>query len=68
MSYLPSIDESNCIAQGDCAELLPQVFEVDDVARVVGTGPDELVLEAARGCPVEAITIVDSASGEQVYP
>ena len=39
MSYLPSIDESNCIAQGDCAELLPQVFEVDDVARVVGTGP-----------------------------
>jgi ferredoxin len=68
MSYLPTIDESSCIAQGDCAELVPEVFRVDDVARVIGNGPDDLILTAARGCPVEAITIVDSVTGEQVYP
>jgi len=68
MSYIPTIDESSCIGQGDCMELLPEVFQVDDCARVVGTGPDDLILAAAKECPVEAISIVDSDTGEQVYP
>ncbi len=68
MTYEPIIDEGSCIGQGDCMELAPQVFQVDDCARVVGTGPDELMLAAAHECPVEAISIVDSATGERVYP
>jgi len=68
MSYIPTIDESSCIGQGDCMELVPSVFQVDDCARVIGTGPDDLILAAARECPVEAIGIVDSETGEQVYP
>jgi ferredoxin len=68
MSYLPTIDESSCIAQGDCVELAPQVFLLEDHATVIGSGPDDLILAAARECPVEAITIIDSESGEQVYP
>jgi ferredoxin len=69
MTYLPTIDEASCIGQADCTELLPNVFEVvDDVARVVGSGPDEQILQAARDCPVEAISVTDSESGEQVYP
>ncbi|MFI4984621.1 MAG: ferredoxin [Solirubrobacterales bacterium] len=68
MSYIPRIDEASCIAQGDCVELLPDVFEVDDCARVIGTGPDEEILAAARGCPVEAIVVIDSESGERLYP
>lgn len=68
MSYIPMIDEGVCIAQGDCAELLPDVFDVDDVARIVGTGPDERILEAARCCPVEAISVMDSETGTPVYP
>jgi ferredoxin len=68
MSYIPTIDESSCIAQGDCVELLPDVFELDDFAKVIGTGPDELMLAAARECPVEAISIVDSETGAQVFP
>jgi ferredoxin len=68
MSYIPTIDEASCIGQGDCMELVPAVFQVDDCARVVGTGPDDLILTAARECPVEAITIVDSETGEQVFP
>jgi ferredoxin len=68
MTYVPTIDESTCIAQGDCVDLAPEVFELVDCARVIGTGPDDLVLAAAKECPVEAITIVDSESGAQVYP
>jgi ferredoxin len=68
VSYVPSIDQSSCIAQGDCVELVPDVFQVDDFATVVGTGPDDLILAAARDCPVEAISIVDSETGVQVYP
>jgi len=68
MSYVPTIDEGTCIAQGDCAELASDVFVVDDHARVIGSGPDDSVLAAARECPVAAITIVDSETGEIVYP
>lgn len=68
MAYLARIDEGSCIAQGDCVETAPDAFELDDHARVVGTAPDDLLLEAARACPVEAIAIVDSDNGEQLYP
>jgi ferredoxin len=68
MTYVPQIDEATCIAQGDCVELAPDVFDVGDVARVIGTGADALILEAARGCPVGAITVIDAADGRQVYP
>jgi ferredoxin len=49
-------------------EIAPQVFELDDVARVIGTGPSHLILEAAESCPSAAITVVDEDTGEQVYP
>ena len=68
MSFVPMIDESACMAHGDCAELAPDVFAVDDIARVVGTAPLERLLEAARSCPASAIVIVDEDSGEQAYP
>jgi ferredoxin len=68
MSYTVQIDEDACSAHGDCADLAPEVFEVDDVARVIGTGPDDLLLAAAEICPTTAIRIVDQQTGEQVYP
>lgn len=68
MSYLAQVDEGSCVAHGDCVELAPAVFAVDDVARVIGSGPDGLLLEAAEACPSAAISIVDQSTGEQVYP
>lgn len=68
MTYIPTIDEGSCIGQGDCMELAPGVFQVDDCARVVGAGPDALILAAARECPVGAIGVRDAETGEQVYP
>ncbi len=68
MSYIPRIDEAGCIAQGDCVELVPNVFQLEDFATVVGTGPDELILTAARACPVEAISVFDAETGVQIFP
>lgn len=68
MTYLVEIDEDACAAHGDCVEVAPAVFELDDVVRVIGTGPDELLLEAAEACPSTAIRILEPDSFEQVYP
>jgi len=68
VSYLASVEENVCAAHGDCADLAPEVFEEDEVARVIGAGPDELLLAAAELCPTTAIRIVDQQTGEQVFP
>ena len=68
MSYRIEIDETACAAHGDCAAIAPEVFEVDDIAVVVGEGPDDLVLEAARACPAAAIAVYDADTDAQVYP
>ena len=68
MNYTAEIDEAACAAHGDCEAIAPEIFRVDDVAVVAGTGPDELMLEAARVCPSVAIRITDRKTGAQVYP
>jgi ferredoxin len=62
------IDEYACSAHGDCADVAPAVFVVEDVARVVAAAPVDVLLEAARACPSVAISVVDRDSGEQLYP
>jgi ferredoxin len=62
------IDQDACLAYGDCAELAPEGFEVDDVARLVGSAPVRKLVEAARACPSEAITLIDAETGEQIAP
>lgn len=68
MSYQAHIDEGACAAHGDCEAIAPEIFRLDDVAVVIGTGADELMLEAATACPSVAIRITDGDSGAQVYP
>lgn len=68
MTYLPRIDEDACAGHGDCVEIAPVVFALEDVARVIGTGPPDLLLEAAEACPSVAISLVDEGTGKQVYP
>ncbi|KOT66306.1 MULTISPECIES: ferredoxin [Streptomyces] len=59
------IDTSVCIGSGQCVLTAPGVFTQDDdgfsallPGREDGTG-DPLVREAARACPVQAITVTD---------
>jgi ferredoxin len=68
MSYSVEIDERACAAHGDCVDIAPDVFTLDDVAQVIGEGTDELLLAAAEACPSTAIRIVDAQTDEQIYP
>lgn len=63
------IDASSCVAQGDCAELAPEAFEVsDDLSIVIGEASLEELRAAAEACPTGAITVIDEQTGEQVAP
>jgi ferredoxin len=58
--YRIVIDRSLCSGFGACAELAPDVFEVDDggvVSLRVGTSHDQAVIEAADACPMGAIFV-----------
>jgi ferredoxin len=68
MTYIPVVDPNECSAHGDCVEIVPDVFRLEDTAVVIGTGPDDLVLEAAEACPAVAISVVDDGTGEAVFP
>ena len=68
MTLVPVIDPNACSAHGDCEDIAPEIFRLDDVAVVIGTGPDELMLAAAEACPASAIRIVEDSTHEQVYP
>jgi ferredoxin len=68
MTYIAVVDPNECSAHGDCVEIAPQVFQLDDVATVIGSGTPELILEAAEACPAVAITVVDDESGQTIFP
>jgi ferredoxin len=60
--YRIVIDRSLCSGFGACAELAPDVFEVDQgglVSLRVGASPDPAALEAAAACPMGAITVIE---------
>ncbi|MFD9094565.1 ferredoxin [Streptomyces collinus] len=63
------IDKDVCIGAGQCALAAPRVFTQDDDGYSMlvpghedGRG-DPMVREAARACPVGAITVSETASG-----
>ena len=63
-----SIDPDVCIGAGQCALTAPEVFTQDDdgFSQVLpgkeDGGGDPLVREAARACPVGAITVSEKGS------
>lgn len=71
MPYHISVDRELCASNAECVSLAPEVFELDDEDICVVLDPegakDQRILLAARACPVDAITLVDT-SGEQVWP
>ena len=71
MPYTIKIDRNLCSGYGDCVGLAPEVFaqDSDNISVVIDPegAEDEMVLDAARACPVDAITLVDE-HGDQVWP
>ena len=67
-----TIDRDTCIGDGMCCNDAPETFEMDDdqLAVVIDPVGDDrkTILDAAANCPVEAIKVEDTATGEQLYP
>jgi ferredoxin len=62
MSYKIIIDRSACSGFGSCIESAPHLFAMGDdgVATAVAETDDrDAALEAAQGCPMGAITVLD---------
>jgi ferredoxin len=63
---------SDCIGSGSCVGIAPARFELGDDNRshplAEEIEPDDAVLDAVASCPMEAITVVDAATGETVEP
>jgi ferredoxin len=59
-----SVDPDLCVGSGDCVRLSPRAFQIDEprgVSVAQADAPDEpleLILEAAIGCPTQAIRVV----------
>lgn len=68
MKIKAQIDREACLGYGDCVELAPGAFELDETARVVGDAPEKRLRDAARACPAEAILLIDIETGERVDP
>jgi ferredoxin len=71
MPFRIKIDRSLCTGYAECVGLAPEVFQLDADHVSVVVDPEgsdeELILDAARACPVDAITLIDEFE-DQVWP
>jgi ferredoxin len=67
-----TVNKAKCISSGDCVETAPKVFGFDDNGKSEVINPsgseDRVIVSAARSCPVKAITVIDEATGQQLFP
>ena len=71
MPYKIRIDRSLCTGYAECVGIAPEVFKLGDdnisVLMDVEGADNETVLDAARACPVDAITVIDQYE-DQLWP
>mgnify|MGYP003822659529 FL=1 len=72
-TYTMKIDRNLCIGAGTCVALAPKAWALDSEAKAIildtsSEESDQALMDAAKGCPVAAITITDSATGKQLFP
>lgn len=67
-----SVDRSLCIGAASCVAVAPKTFALDNEAKAIildtaGEEQPEAILDAAKACPVAAISVQDE-TGKQVFP
>jgi len=69
--YELQVDRDLCVTLAVCIGLAPDVFELDAEGKAVIKNPDgadlKTLLEACKGCPVNAI-ILKHPNGKRVWP
>lgn len=67
-----TVDRDQCIGTTQCVETAGKAFSLDaqGVSSILATADEEeekTIIEAAQGCPMNAISILD-ADGAAIYP
>lgn len=70
--YKIEIDRETCIGDQLCCGEAPETFDMDEDDKAIVTNPEgnspEEIVCAAKCCPVDAIKLTDSTTGEVVWP
>lgn len=70
--YQVSVVREKCISAGSCVAIADKVFQLDEekIATVISQdgADDDTKLLAAQSCPTMAIIVVDTETGQQVWP
>jgi ferredoxin len=70
--YKVKVVRDLCIGAASCVAVSPAVFQLDGENKaVIPDGATDLpdnILLAAQSCPTKAIVIVDTETGQQVWP
>jgi ferredoxin len=70
--YQVKVVRDLCISAATCVAVAPQVFELDTENKAVikegAKDVPENILLAAQSCPARAIVIVDTETGQQIWP
>ena len=66
-----TVDKDLCIGAATCIAIAPKTFLLDSEAKaiIIDTAEEEIedvIIDAARGCPVAAIYI--EKGGQRIYP
>jgi ferredoxin len=67
-----SVDQSLCVGNGTCLTIAPGVFRHNanrqSEAYDPAGGSEEQILDAARNCPIAAISVVVKETGARLFP
>lgn len=70
--YKVKVIRDLCIGAASCLAFSPETFVLDEENKAViqegSADTDENVMLAAQSCPTKAIVLVDTETGEQVWP
>ena len=65
------VDRDACISVASCVDIAPEVFELDDEGKAIikdpKGNPDDVILESAQSCPVNAVILYDE-DGNKIWP
>lgn len=67
-----TVDRDLCIGAATCVAIAPKTFLLDSEAKAVilnsiEQDPDNVIIDAAKGCPVAAI-IIEDQNGNKIFP
>ncbi len=70
--YKIKVVRNICIGAATCVGVSPVTFELDPEKKAIikegSTETPENVLLAAQACPTQAIIVIDTETGKQVWP